>query len=164
MARLPTFVAALAVALLFAACPAAHAQLFKCVQDGKTVYQQEKCPETAKQSRIREPDSAPEKVLEPKAAAEKAANQAVAETDGLVDVISGFSLCSEKVANFGSKYADAYEDWKLRNVDAIQRFGSSPDGPRKLDARLQAGRAKSSTEAAADCARIVAAIVPRGAK
>src|SRR6188768_2371294 len=67
MARLPTFVAALAVGLLFAASPCAQAQLFKCVQDGKTVYQQEKCPETAKQSRIREPDSAPEKVLEPKA-------------------------------------------------------------------------------------------------
>ena len=73
MARLPTFAAALAVGFLFVASPAAQAQLFKCVQDGKTVYQQEKCPETAKQSRIREPDAAPEKVLDPRAAAEKAA-------------------------------------------------------------------------------------------
>ena len=40
MARLPTLVAALVVGLLFAASPAAQAQLFKCVNSaGRTVYQ-----------------------------------------------------------------------------------------------------------------------------
>ena len=71
------------------AAGSAHAQLFKCVQGGRTVYQQEKCPETAKESRIREPDPVPEKPLPPKAAAEKAEREATAEVDSLVDVIAG---------------------------------------------------------------------------
>jgi hypothetical protein len=151
---------ALAAAFLLAAPTAARAQLFKCIQDGRTVYQQEKCPDTAKESRIREPDAVPEKPLDPKAAGEKAVQQATAEVDRLVDVIAGFSICGERVPEFREKYGGAFEDWKTRNVEAFGRFGSNPEASRKLDLRLQAERAKPASDSASDCARVVGAIQP----
>ena len=145
----------------------AHAQLFKCVQDGRTVYQQEKCPDTARQSTVRPPDAIVEKPLEPKAAAEKAEQQATSEIDGLVDVIAGYSVCVEKVSGFGARYGDVYEGWKMRNAAAFSRFGSSPAAASKLEQRLQAERAKTFADDAEGraaranaCGRVVATIQP----
>jgi len=161
----PAVVIALAAACLLAASTAARAQLFKCIQDGRTVYQQEKCPDTAKQSTIREPDAVPEKPLDPKAAGEKAVQQSAAEVDRLVDVVVGFSMCGERVPDFRGKYSDAYEDWKTRNAEAFGRFGANPEASRKLDLRMQAERAKPASDSASECARILAAIQPgRGTK
>jgi hypothetical protein len=150
----------------------AQAQLFKCIQDGKVVYQQEKCPETARQSTVRPPDAPPEKLLDPKAAAEKAAQDAGTEVDGLIDVISGFTICGEQVTDFGSRFGPAYEDWRMRNAAAFGRFNSNPAAAAKLDARLRADRAKPFPDDAdgraartALCARVLAAIQPgRGTK
>jgi len=147
---------------------AAHAQLFKCVQpDGRTVYQQEKCADTARQSTVRPPDAVVEKPLEPKAAAEKAEQQATSEIDGIVDVIAGFSVCVEKVSGFGARYGDVYEGWKTRNAAAFSRFGSNPAAAPKLEQRLQAERAKTFADdaegraaRASACGRVVATIQP----
>src|SRR5689334_15040249 len=155
--------AALIVALAgFAA--EAPAQLFKCVQNGKTVYQQEPCPETATQSTLRAPDPLPEKPVEPKAAEEKAAKGAATEIDGLIDVIAGFTVCAEQVDDFATKYGPAFEDWKARNAAAFQRFGANPDASGKLNARLSADRAKPFPDTpegraarGAHCSRMLAA-------
>ena len=164
--RLPA-AALLCLAGLALAATEARAQLFKCVQDGRTVYQQEKCPDTAKQSRVREPDAVVEKPLEPKAAAEKAEQQASSEVDGLVDVIAGYSVCAEKVSGFGARYSDVYEGWKMRNAAAFSRFGSNPEGASKLEQRLRAERAKTFADDAEGraaranaCGRVVATIQP----
>ena len=147
------------------------AQLYKCVQDGKTVYQQERCPETARESTIRGADPVPER-LDPKAAEEKAAKGTATEIDGLIDVISGFTICAEQVEDFATKYGPAFEDWKSRNAAAFEKFSASPDGSGKLNARLTADRAKPFPDDAtgraargALCARMISAIQPgRGPK
>jgi hypothetical protein len=160
MTRLPS---ALAAAALLAATPAG-AQLYKCLQDGRTVYQGEPCPDTAKQTTIRAPDAVPEKPLDPKAAAEKAQTQARAESDNIVDVMAGYTICAEKVGDFNARYNAAFEDWKQRNADAFTRFNANPDSGRALNERLQAERAKAGDGDAAAravaCGRIVAAIQP----
>ena len=150
----------------------APAQLYKCVLNGKTVYQQEKCPDEAKQSTLRAPDPVPEKPLEPKAAEEKASKGAATEIDGLIDVISGFTVCAEQVDDFASKYGPAFEDWKVRNAAAFQRFSANPEASGKLNARLSADRAKPFPDTpegraarGAHCSRMLAAIQPgRGTK
>jgi hypothetical protein len=145
----------------------APAQLYKCVQDGKTVYQQERCPETAKQSTVRGADPVPERPLDPKAAEEKAGKATATEIDGLIDTISGFTVCAEQVEDFATKYGPAFEDWKSRNAAGFAKFSASPDASGKLNARLAADRAKpfaddSSGRAAksAHCARVLATIQP----
>jgi len=159
--------AVLLAGLALGATTVARAQLFKCVQDGRTVYQQEKCPDTARQSTVREPDAVVEKPLEPKAAAEKAEQQATSEVDGLVDVIAGYAVCAEKVSGFGARYSDVFEGWKTRNAAAFSRFGTNPTAASKLDQRLQAERAKTFADdaegraaRASACGRVVATILP----
>ena len=150
----------------------AQAQLYKCIQDGKTVYQQEKCPESAKQTTLRGPDPVPERPLEPKAAEDKAAKVSASEIDGLIDVISGFTVCAEQVDDFATKYGPAFEDWKTRNAAAFGRFSANPEASGKLNARLTADRAKPFPDTpegraarGALCSRMLGAIQPgRGAK
>jgi len=150
------------------ACAAAEAQsLFKCVQpDGKVVYQDSKCDDVARQSTLRAPAPPPAKPLDPKVEAERSVSQAQSTLDAVIDVVAGFSICTERVRDFGSKYGPAYEDWRKRNAAGMGRFGSEPESARKLDQRLQSERAKPAGEdTAANCARIVAAIQPdRGSK
>jgi hypothetical protein len=160
--------AALSLAgLALAAAPVAHAQLFKCIQDGRTVYQQEKCPDTARQSTVRPPDAVVEKPLAPKAAAERAEQQATSEIDGIVEVIAGYSVCVEKVSGFGARHRDVYDGWKTRNAAAFSRFGSDPAAARKLEQGLRAERAKTFADdaegraaRASACGRVVATIQP----
>ena len=160
-----------AIVCLAALCVpgSAEAQLFKCVQGGKTVYQQEKCPDEAKQSTVRPPDSLPEKPVDPKAAAEKAEKDALAEKGNLISVFAGYSVCAEKFPDFSARYSGAFEDWKKRNAAAFGRLNASPEAGRELDERLRAERAKPFPEDTAGrlaaCAPTVAAIQPgRGTK
>ena len=164
---LPAFICA---ASAFICVPGlAQAQLFKCVLGGKTVYQQEKCPEEAKQSTVRPPDTLPEKPVDPKAAAEKAEKDALAEKGNLISVFAGYSVCAEKFPDFSSRYSGAFEDWKKRNAAAFGRLNANPDAGRELDDRLRAERAKPFPDDTAGriaaCAPTVTAIQPgRGAK
>jgi len=165
--KAPAAAVACLAGLALGSAGVARAQLFKCIQDGRTVYQQEKCPDTARQSTVRPPDAVVEKPLDPKAAAERAEQQATSEIDGLVDVIAGYSVCVEKVSGFGARYGDVYEGWKTRNAAAFSRFSSDPTASPKLDQRLRAERAKTFADDAEGraaranaCGRIAATIQP----
>ena len=160
---------ALLLAALLLAAQGASAQLFKCVLGGKTVYQQEKCPEEAKQSTVRPPDTLPEKPLDPKAAAEKAEKDAVAEKGNLINVFASYSVCAEKFPDFAARYSGAFDDWKTRNAAAFGRLNANPDAARELNERLRAERAKPfpvDTPGRLDaCDATVSAIQPgRGTK
>ena len=146
-----------------------HAQLFKCVQGGKTVYQQEKCPEEARQSTVRPPDTVPVKPLDPQAAAEKAEKEQVAEKGNVIGVFASYTVCAEKFPEFATRYSGAFDDWKKRNAAAFSRVTSSPEGGKELNDRLRAERAKPFPEDTpgrlAACAPTVSAIQPgRGTK
>ena len=152
--------AVLAAGLL--AASAAHAQLFKCVSGGKVVYQDSPCEDTAKQSTVRAPAPGPEPAAAPKsgAPATPASAPAASPSGNAVEIVAGFTICSERVPNFARKYTDAYEGWKMRNGAAMTRLSNEPDASR-LDERMRAERARPESESIAErCADIATSIQP----
>jgi hypothetical protein len=138
----------LAAAML--AATGAHAQLFKCVtREGKTIYQDGKCEETAKQSTLR--------VQTPAAAAE--ASEAPAAD--AVETVVGYTVCAERVPGFSGKYADVYDGWKSRNTAGLERLSAQTES-RRLETRLREERARQE-DMSARCAALARIILPQGA-
>ena len=153
-----------ALALLALAAPAAHAQLFKCVQGGRTVYQDTPCVDAAKQSTVRAPSAGPpaaSPAAEPKAGAPAGASPAPAAASGnAVDMMAGYNICSERVPNFERKYADAFQGWKMRNATAVSRLANEPDAS-QFDARMRQERERPASESIAErCADVATQLQP----
>jgi hypothetical protein len=151
----------LAAAFVLAA-PDASAQLYKCIQDGKTVYQQEKCPETAKQSTLRGPDPTPLPAEVQKASEDKQAEVADADLTRIADVVAGFNICSEIQKGFRDQYQATYNEWGTKNREAFKKYEGSPEGEKRMKATTSAARAKIEGEGIeaearkqALCARII---------
>jgi hypothetical protein len=143
----------------------AQAQLYKCIQDGKTVYQQEKCPETAKQSTLRAPDPTPPPAEQQKASEEKETQNNDADLTRIADVVAGFNICSEVQKGFREQYQGTYNEWGTRNRDAFKKYDASPEGAARMKATTSAARAKLEGEGIeaeakkqALCARIIGII------
>ncbi len=154
----------LAVACVLAA-PDASAQLFKCLQDGKTVYQQERCPEAAKQSTLRGPDPTPPPAEQQKAAEEKQGQANDADLTRIADVVAGFNICSEVQKGFREEHQATYNEWDTKNREAFKKYDSSPEGVARMKAVTSAARAKLEGEGIeaearkqALCARIIGII------
>jgi hypothetical protein len=155
-----------ALALLVLAAPAAEAQLFKCVKDGRTVYQDAPCDDAAKQSTVRTPvpssvpaPPAEAKAGSPSSAAAPAATPAAASGNAL-ETMAGFTICSERVPNFARKYTDAFEGWKMRNAAAVDRLASEPAAS-QYDAKLRQERERPASESIAErCADVATTIQP----
>jgi hypothetical protein len=154
----------LAAAFVLAA-PDASAQLYKCIQDGKTVYQQEKCPETAKQSTLRGADPVPPPAEQQTASEEKQAQSADADLTRLSEVVAGFNICSEVQKGFREQYQGAYNEWGTKNRDAFKVYEANPESAARMKAATSAARARIEGEGieaeakkAALCARIIGII------
>jgi hypothetical protein len=154
-----------ALVVLALAAPQAHAQLFKCIKDGKTVYQDTPCGDAAKQSTVRAPSYSspappPPAAAKPGAAAAAPAPAASA-AGNVVDIVSGFMICSERVPNFANKYTAAYEGWKARNAAAVSRLSNEPDAS-QLDARMRQERERPASANMDDrCVDVAMTIQPR---
>jgi hypothetical protein len=156
--------AVLTAAFLLAA-PDASAQLFKCVQDGKTVYQQEKCPETAKESTVRAPTGPAKDAEVQKADEEKQVQQTEADLERIAEVVAGYNMCTEFQKDFRDKYAAAYNDWGTKNREAFKKYEATPEAVAKMKRRTAEYREKLSGEGIeaeakkqALCARILGII------
>ena len=155
-----------ALALLVLAAPAAEAQLFKCVKDGRTVYQDAPCDDAAKQSTVRAPTPAAvaappagAKAGAPASDAAPAATPAAAAGSAL-EIMAGFTICSERVPNFSRKYTEAFEGWKMRNAAAVDRLSSEPTAS-QYDAKLRQERERPDSESIAErCADVATTIQP----
>jgi hypothetical protein len=153
-----------ALALLALVAPAAQAQLFKCVKDGRTVYQDAPCDDASKQSTVRapapgSPPAPPAKSGTPASAATPAATPA-AVTGNALEIMAGFTICAERVPNFAFKYTQAYEGWKVRNAAAVSRMSNEPDAS-QYDAKLRQERERPASESIAErCADIATTIQP----
>jgi hypothetical protein len=139
---------------LLAACvaallpAAANAQtLYKCVLNGKTVYQGEACPEEAKQHTLQAPRAGPSK---------ESAAQAAAEVETGLDIATGFRACSDGIAEWGSMHAAHYDAWKARNAALAARIDSDPDMQRRYREKMQANRYGTPEL----CAKVAAMIRP----
>ena len=143
----------------------AGAQLYKCVVDGKTVYQQERCPETAKETTLRSSAPPPTPPEVEKAKDEKQAQVDDADLNRLSDVIAGYNVCSEIQPDFRDKWGETYNAWGNKNRDAFKRYEANPESVARLKAATTAARAKISGEGnendarkAAICARVLGQI------
>ncbi|MEO5694697.1 MAG: DUF4124 domain-containing protein [Usitatibacter sp.] len=160
--RLSAFIGGLVV-LFFSA--EASAQMYKCVQDGKTVYQQEKCPDKAKETTLRgsdPPAATQSQVAAGEAKAEKTNTQGF---ELVADVTTGFNLCSDYDPEFRAKYTVAYNEWAGRNSAAVKAFTADAGSTKTVQERMAISRARTAgddleakAKRAAVCAKVLAII------
>jgi hypothetical protein len=166
----PGFFVVVSVAMA-AASPyaAAAATLNECkMPDGSTVLLWEKCPEgdtrtppaaVAPRAPPRETSSAPATApnAPPKARSEAPRAPPAAEgpfamppgkaneldREMVVEITSGYTVCSDDVDGFRPKYSAAYDFWRLRNSAAIARAQADPKTRREIAERIAEGRSAS---------------------
>ena len=129
--------------------------MYKCVLQGKTVYQDAPCPETARQDTLQAPAPGPVKA----AAGKDAAPPKDAETaalDSAIEVMAGYRACADGVADFEGGHRSAYEAWRLRNGGIVSRVENDGEARRKYTQALEALRKASPRT----CANVSAAIKP----
>ncbi len=133
-----TQLAALVLASLPLAVPAQT--MFKCVAEGKTVYQAEPCPDSAKQGTLDAPPPGPAARGDTKAKAGEPARASAGADDATIGTLAGYQACSEAVTEWDPTHRAAFDAWKSRNAAAVARTESDPESKRKYAERLQAGR------------------------
>jgi Domain of unknown function (DUF4124) len=114
---------------IFLSCvaPAVGAQtMFKCVLQGKTVYQQDPCPEAAKQDTLKAQSASPAGTP--------------ADVDSAIEVMAGYQACSDAISEWNPTHAAAFHEWKSRNAGAVARVEKDKETQRRYVERLQANR------------------------
>ena len=117
--------ALLALLALFASAGAAAQTTYKCVQDGKTVYQAQPCPADAKQDTLKKGTTAATAAL-------------IADADRTIEFMATYRACADGVEVWGQEMAAPYADWRKRNAKMVARI--------EQDNQLQA-KYKQSVEA-----------------
>jgi hypothetical protein len=121
--------ALMALLLALAATGAAAQTMYKCVQAGKTVYQAEPCPDTAKQDTLKAPVAPPAPSPKTPAAGAKAAASGgaiPADVEQTIEFMSTYRACAEGIQVWGSEMREPYAQWKSRNAAAVARVESDP--------------------------------------
>lgn len=111
-------------ALASLACVGASAEgMYKCVENGKTLYQSEPCPATARQDSFKTWESSPAPAAAP----------AKADVDRTIEFMSTYRACADGVKVWGDEMAAPYEQWRSRNSEVVARI----EGEHELQARYQ---------------------------
>ena len=105
--------------------------LYKCVLNGKTVYQGEPCPEEAKQKTLEAPKAGPTK---------SAAAQAAEDTEEGLIIVSGYRACSDGIPEWGSMRKADYDAWRARNAPLVARIENEPALQERYREKMQATR------------------------
>jgi Domain of unknown function (DUF4124) len=122
-----TFPAALLSVFAIFATPAAEAQsLFKCVQDGKTVYQAQPCPEAARQDTLRVQAASP------------AASSP--DIDRMIEFMSAYRACADGIMIWREEMAGPYETWRKRNAVMVSRIENDKELRTRYEQRTDAKR------------------------
>ena len=143
----------------------AQAQMYKCVQDGKTVYQQEKCSGTAKETAIRA-DPAPAAAAPAAADANNPANTEVdAKFELVADVLTAYNICAEDDPKFREENEGKLNEWGGRHAADYKAFLADPRSRNEVGRRMKIARERTSGEdlesrakRAAICARVLGVI------
>ena len=119
--------AALLFAVASSAATAVEAQsMFKCVQDGKTIYQAQPCPEAAKQE-----------TLKVQAAPPKAAS---ADIDRTIEFMSTYRACADAITMWREEMTAPYENWRQRNSELVSRIENDQQLRTRYEQRVDAKR------------------------
>ena len=110
----------------FATTAAGAQTMFKCVQGGRTVYQAQPCPETAKQDTIKT------QVAPPAAAS--------ADIDRMIEFMSTYRACADGVTMWRDETAAPYETWRSRNSEMVSRIENDKQLRARYQQRLAAKR------------------------
>ena len=114
------------VATLFS--PASSAQtLYKCQQEGKTVYQGQPCPADAKQDTLR-------------AKATSVDAGRAADLDRTIDFMATYRVCADAVQVWGQEMAAPYADWRTRNAKMVSRVENDKQLQTRYEASVEAKR------------------------
>jgi hypothetical protein len=134
--------------------------LYKCVLQGKTVYQDAPCPETAKQDLLQAPPPGPAPSPAPAKEGGKDAPAAKepppSNIDIAIDVMAGYRACADAIFEWEGAHRTAYEEWRMRNGAAISRVDSDPEVQRKYSQKLQAFQGATVRT----CTNVLAVIKP----
>lgn len=116
-----TTTAIVAALAAFAATGAAAQTLYKCVQDGKTVYQAEPCAKSAAQGTVK-PPPAPAAAVKPSPGGATPAGAPSAEIERTIEFMSTYRACADGVQVWGQEMAGPYEQWRTRNTAVVSRI------------------------------------------
>ena len=153
-----TLVAACALACLPSA--AAAQTLYKCVLQGKTVYQDAPCPETAKQDLLQAPPPGPLKAATTKDPSGKDVpapkEPPPSDVDVAIDVMAGYRACADAIFEWEGAHRSAYETWRMQNGTLVSRVENDPQAQRKYAQKIQAFQGGTVRT----CTNVLAAIKP----
>ena len=135
---------------------AADAQsLFKCVKGGKVVYQDSRCEEDAKQSEVRPPDPPAPRAAPPADAKdtkdgkpEDVKGAPELSVDEIAGIISNYQGCAADMPAFATKYAGAYEKWRVRNLKSVLRYEQDGAARKKVRDSMELQRQRFASETA----------------
>ena len=132
---------------------AADAQsLFKCVKGGKVVYQDSKCEEDAKQSEVRPPDPPAPRAVPPADAKdgkpEDVKGAPELSVEEVAGIISNYQGCAADAPAFATKYAGAYEKWRVRNLKWVLRYEQDGAARKKVRDSMEFQRQRFANETA----------------
>jgi hypothetical protein len=100
---------------------AAMAQtMFKCVQDGKTVYQAEPCPDSARQDKLKV------QVAPAATPVAQGGGGGSKDTDRMIDFMATYRVCADAVQMWGQEMAAPYSAWRNKNLSAVTRIEKDP--------------------------------------
>ena len=151
---------AAAILLCFVAANAYAQTLYKCVLQGKTVYQDAPCPETAKQDLLQAPPPGPARAAATKDASGKdvpaAKEPPPSDLDIAIDVMAGYRACADAIFEWEGAHRSAYEMWRLQNGAVVSRVESDPEAQRKYSQKAQAFQGGTVST----CTNVLAVIKP----
>lgn len=107
--------------------------MFKCVQDGKTVYQAEPCPDAAKQDKLKVQ-------VAPAAVPVGQSAGGTKDTEKLIDFMAGYRACADGIQIWGQEMAAPYAAWRNKNLAAVTRVEKDPGLRARFDQRVSEKR------------------------
>jgi hypothetical protein len=100
--------------------------MFKCVQDGKTIYQAQQCPEAAKQQALKAQAAPPATIS--------------TDVDQVIEFISTYRACADGVTTWREEMAKPYEAWRNRNLAMVSRIENDSQLRSRYQQRVEAKR------------------------
>jgi hypothetical protein len=126
-------IAAMCVLAFFGHTSCMAQGLFKCIQDGKTAYQDEPCATSAKQATLQYSRPAPAASAATSASLAGAPAGNSHAVDRMVEFVSTYQACAAAVQIWRQEMTGPYQDWRSRNLAAVTQIEKDP----LLQARFQ---------------------------
>ena len=128
MKTIPAILAVLTILTLIISGPATAQTMYKCVLDGRTIFQAEPCPANAKQDTLKSKVAAPATPTASASAASASAPNASApaapepEVKRIIEFMSSYRACADAVSIWAKEMAGPYGEWRSRNTLIVARI------------------------------------------